>query len=399
MQMDEDFPRRYRSAHYDLNCIQLTRCGRSPEESTDQTTSPPTVFSRESSATAHTSETTDPQTTSASRLLQTIQIQDCALVESMPLIDNDHYDSLAGSAAFQVAKAFDFFDDRLSDNLRIQIIKHTCVLDESEKPEALGEPCIYRPLYRAGMRLGMLTDSDDPDSGHTPERDQRYQRHDNVNWPKASISKRFARLYWMAWYGINSFKFSDPRAAKWWFKNIGDQKLSYVKEIELNITSGFCQERLRMKEPNTLLDESSEELWYGVLSWLQYRHNLKYVKIMFLRWPDPASFTRSRGIGGISEGNVEDLTMARTKLFGKLWALRGITHPTIIDRYGHAFANDKNQIPEIELGLAQKRKPRAARPRKSWTTVLDSVEKSSSDATKSKGRVKNTVRTRIKLHE
>ena len=291
----------------------------------------------------------------------------------MSLDDNCDCNVPAPDNTAQTVTAFNFFAERLSDELRIKIMRYVCELEESEKPRKLGERFTYKPSYRAGMRLEMLTDGDDPDSGDTPARDQRYQRRDNVNWPRAIVSRRFAKIYWEAWYNVNSFEFDDPRAAKWWFKNIGDQKLSYVKELQLSVTSGFSRERLRSGQPNVLLDESAEALWYQVLSWLQYRHNLDYFTITFLRWPDPAAFTRSSSIGGISEENVEDLTMARAKLFGKLWALRGIAHPKVIDRYGHAFADDKDQIPEIELGLTQKRNS-GRLPKGSFAEVLESTQ-------------------------
>ena len=323
--------------------------------------------------TAHTSETTDQQRPPGSRIQQADQVQDSASMERMTLGDNDGHYGIAGESPLRNVTTFDFLNDRLCDHIRIKIIKHACEFEEPEKPQALGEPFLYRPLYRAGMRLEMITDGDDPDSSDTAARDQRYQGRDNITWPRATVSTRFAKLYWEAWYSVNSFEFEDPRAGEWWFKNIGDQKLSYVKDLRLSITSGFSRERLRLREPNALLDVSAEARWYGVFSWLQYRHNLDYLTITFLGWSDPAAFTRRGSIGGISEENVEDLTMARANLFDKLWAIRGIAHPKVIDRFGKAFTDEMDQIPDLELGLMQRRESRP-QPKRGFAEVLKSTQ-------------------------
>ncbi|KAK5264799.1 hypothetical protein LTR96_009966 [Exophiala xenobiotica] len=135
-----------------------------------------------------------------------------------------------------------------------------------------------RPYYRKGMLAVYIKTGDNPKPGEGREVVQ-----DNIDFDVMLVNKQFLEVGSRILYGMRTFRFNDPASCKWWFKHIGTQNVSKVRNLSISIDSGF---NVKVQDRCTL-DLCFEEQWYQFLCWLLNRHRLENLKIEFCNWLEP----------------------------------------------------------------------------------------------------------------
>lgn len=80
-------------------------------------------------------------------------------------------------------------------------------------------------------------------------------------------------------YGQNIFYFKQPLVALWFFKHIGAQNLSKVRQVSLVLSSASLEGTHRRR-----LDVVDERLWQEVFAWLKPRHRIDEIELNFSLW-------------------------------------------------------------------------------------------------------------------
>lgn len=135
-----------------------------------------------------------------------------------------------------------------------------------------------RPYYRKGMLAVYIK------TGHNFKPGEAcVVVQDNIDTDVMLVNKQFLEAGSRVLYGMRTFRFSDPTSCKWWFKHIGNQNVSNVRNLSLGIDSGF---NVRVQDRCTI-DLCFEEQWYQFFCWLLNRHCLDNLKIEFCKWLEP----------------------------------------------------------------------------------------------------------------
>ncbi len=234
---------------------------------------------------------------------------------------------------------------QLPDELQIKII-------------AKGEICpvgqIFRPFYKQGMLKGYILNrgitSRDQIESNTAVSDKEtmitYVMGDNVDFlGSAFLSMKFARSYINAFYSHNQFVFDDPRAAMWFFKLLGS-KFQYLRQVDLLISGGL-EGQYERYSPAHGLTETLEELWWGVICWIEHRHNFDCLSLTFEQSPSEYEL-RWR----TDKEMAANILMFRQKIVCRLGRCWGIRNVKIEDKLNSFFENS-DDVFEAQLAMQQ----------------------------------------------
>jgi hypothetical protein len=187
---------------------------------------------------------------------------------------------------------------------------------------------VIRPYYRQGMMAGYI---------RTGWGDVVKQDNISINISAMLVNKEFRDAGSRLFYGDSLFYFEDPINCLWWFKHIGEVNFSNVRRLECSLHCGWPGLR---DSDITNFDQSQEELWHRVFSWLKTRHQLTELILLFSKWKS-VSIVCQRIEG---EYRQEELVLWREKLRDVLYNFRGLKNATIVDTYQMAFsAEERNE--------------------------------------------------------
>ncbi|RMZ84090.1 hypothetical protein DV737_g1344, partial [Chaetothyriales sp. CBS 132003] len=198
----------------------------------------------------------------------------------------------------------------------------------------------FRPFFKQGMLRGFLTQSrvggDGQSFGHgdTSDLNKREIMADNIEFPELLTSKLFAWEYVQAFYSQNHFEFDDPRAARWFFENIGKRSFTSLSNIRFNIYGGFD---LTVHNCNSLTDRSVEELWVEVFNFLKYRHRFRQLVISVLSMPGTGQLKLDVQSGKLTVEDVEDRAVYLARLPRAIENVRGLKKAHLTDWTGQVF--------------------------------------------------------------
>ncbi|KIW63228.1 hypothetical protein PV04_10091 [Phialophora macrospora] len=187
---------------------------------------------------------------------------------------------------------------------------------------------IISPYYRQGMMAGYI---------RAGWEDVVKQDNIRINISAMLVNKEFRDAGSRLLYGNNLFSFEDPINCLWWFKHIGEVNFSNVRRLECALRCGWPS--LRDFDVSNF-DQSQEELWHRVFSWLKTRHQLTELTLLFEKW---------KSIGLVcqriaAEYRREELVLWREKIREVLYNFRGLKKVTIVDSRQMAFsAEERNE--------------------------------------------------------
>jgi hypothetical protein len=212
----------------------------------------------------------------------------------------------------------------------------------------------FRPHYKQGWAKGYIVSKSsklDPFTDEETRESLIFSNNVDIATP-ALVSKSYARTYLEAFYSRNQFSFDDPRAAKWFFTNIGDQ-FRHLRKINLIMTLGVWDKNFIFSPGDALLDSSLEELWYGVLCWLQTRHKLTYLRLCLREIPTEEELRRGYHSFRLKEAFVDGMKLYRDKILLKLCRAWGIDTVKIRDPLCGIF-RDEGDCLDVALMMQQK---------------------------------------------
>ncbi|KAI9872603.1 MAG: hypothetical protein M1830_001425 [Pleopsidium flavum] len=141
--------------------------------------------------------------------------------------------------------SFRFLD--LVPQLRERVLKHALVKGD-----------MIQPYYNNG-------------SIETVEADVQKQ---NYETSLLSVSKQINLEAANVLYGHNTFDFTQPRLALWFFRHIGDANLSKLRSVKFMLGSGDTHRSEVMEE----------RLWQELFAWLKPRHRFQELQVSFQHW-------------------------------------------------------------------------------------------------------------------
>lgn len=180
------------------------------------------------------------------------------------------------------------------------------------------------------------------------------------------VNRALEKVYRSLFYSRNNFAFDDPRAALWFFKSIGGN-IKIIRSVTLTMDGGL--ERYRR---NDAIGESIEELWYGVLCWLQYRHELGDLTIVFREMPTRSELNRD--VKACDDHMIDDAMMFRKKIAQKLNTFRGITRVRLLDPRNVYMIED--ELRDLQLAMQQPKEEQESIVDKRKTSLLDTLNSS-----------------------
>lgn len=259
---------------------------------------------------------------------------------------------------------------RLPKDVQLSILEHAQLCIPRDQT---GKQKVIRPWFKQGMRNDSYFPTISGDCTE-PASDSMYADlyicQDNQTYLEASlVSRTFADRFIYLFYSTNTFHFEEPRAALWFFKSLGS-RFWMIKNVVFSFESG-----LETYAKNATMTESYEELWYGVICWIQYRHNFQNLTIRIGHWPyvkrqrqakawmDQGSYTVS-----VDDEVIDEALMFRDKLVHRLCQIRGIRNPSIEDPKNKCLSND--EIVQIQLVMKQS----AGRRFKAEKTIKELLE-------------------------
>ena len=207
----------------------------------------------------------------------------------------------------------------------------------------------FKPFYKQGMLKGYIINKQptSEDVNADSEISKAYIMSDNVDiLARTLVTKQYAQAYIEAFYSQNEFSFKDPRAAMWFFKKLGN-KFRYLRKLELIMTGGLVHQTY--VSAVDFCTETFEELWWRLLCWIEHRHQLEHLSLIF-KW------TRSeyalRNFDRADDDKIDEMMLFRQKLVCRLGRRWGIKSVNIEDKSNGFFANEE-EIFEVQLAMQQ----------------------------------------------
>ena len=217
----------------------------------------------------------------------------------------------------------------------------------------------FRPFYKQGMRKAYMSnrlaaretcfDESWKDVKNT------YVTRDNVDFlESAFVSKEYAARYIETFYSHNTFTFGHPRAANWFFKALG-KRFQCLRKVELFIHPGLGENYDvhpglggDYKRLGNFLTETLEELWFGVLCWMEHKHRFEHLYVAFLRSPGDYELSR------LSEDSYDEMVEFREKIvqrFSRPWGIKKV----ILRDPSLQFFQGQQDLYVTELSMQQTR--------------------------------------------
>lgn len=223
----------------------------------------------------------------------------------------------------------------------------TGVFEQAEILCPAGE--YFRPFYKQGMLKGYIINKQltSEEVNADSETSKAYVMSHNVDiLARAFVTKQYAKAYIEAFYSHNEFSFKDPRAAMWFFKKLGN-KFQFLRKLELIITGGLVHQTYISAVD--FCTETFEELWWRVLCWIEHRHQLERLSLIF-KWS--RSEYALPNSDRVDDDKIEEMMLFRQKTVCRLGQRWGIKSVSIEDKSNGFFANDE-EIFEVQLAMQQ----------------------------------------------
>ena len=217
----------------------------------------------------------------------------------------------------------------------------------------------FSPFYRQGMRKAYISNRVMVGRPCLEESwedvENTYVTRDNVDFLGAAfVSKEYAARYIETFYSHNTFTFGHPRAAKWFFKALG-KKFQCLRKVELFIRPGLGGKYDvhpglggDYKILGNFLTETLEELWFGVLCWMEHKHRFERLYVAFLRSPGDYELRR------LSEDSFDEMVEFREKIVQRFSRPWGIKKVTLLDST-FQFFEGQHDLYVTELSMQQTR--------------------------------------------
>lgn len=125
----------------------------------------------------------------------------------------------------------------------------------------------FLPSYRQGMLAGYVRVGACPVAAYSDEVERS-----NLEIPISVMQtcRLFHEISCNIFYGRNMFSFRDPHTCRWWLKHIGPKNVSYLRVLDLKISSGLAV----AYDVRSCFDLTAEENWLQLFQYLRIRHQL-----------------------------------------------------------------------------------------------------------------------------
>ncbi|RMZ91332.1 hypothetical protein DV736_g1413, partial [Chaetothyriales sp. CBS 134916] len=200
----------------------------------------------------------------------------------------------------------------------------------------------FRPFFKQGMLRVILAqprvkvDGQPFGYGDVSDMNMCEIMADNFEFTEILTSKLFAQEYSQAFYSQNHFEFDDPRAARWFFENIGRRNFTSLNDIGFNIYGGFD---LTAHNHNSLTGRSFEEIWVEVFNFLKYRHRFRQLVISVLSMPGAEQLKQDVESDKLTIEDIEDRAVYLARLPRAIENVRGLKKVHLTDWTGEVFPN------------------------------------------------------------
>ena len=196
------------------------------------------------------------------------------------------------------------------------------------------------PYFRRGMlHKGPYTSS---------YNDEGLVDNENIDLALLRISKDMHDMCVECFYGQNDFIIAKAEVAKWWFKHIGDQNLSYIRRMQLCIGTGYT--RIEHLSPRPMTALAQEEEWLQMLHYLENRHRFDTLFILFCGWEEVNEDI------SIPEEDKAIIERSREGIHDLLWRYRGIRRAVVQGDERSMYLSD-TVMDALEIKMKQPRDP------------------------------------------